>query len=79
MVLKLLDAGYADRLLISADFGVNAWPNWQQNGGPGISRALTVFVPKLRQAGVDEQTLRGILTDNSRRFLAFVPKAPRQA
>ena len=78
MVLKLLDAGYADRLLISADFGVNAWPNWQQNGGPGISRALTVFVPKLRQAGVDEETLRGILAHNSRRFLACVPQVPRR-
>ena len=30
MVLKLLDAGYADQLLFSADFGGNAWPNWQQ-------------------------------------------------
>ena len=79
MVQKLLDAGYADRLLISADFGVNQWPSWQQNGGPGISRALTVFVPKLREAGVSERTLRAILVDNSRRFLAFVPKIPRQA
>jgi phosphotriesterase-related protein len=79
MVLKLLEAGYADRLLISADFGVNAWPNWQQNGGPGISRAVTVFVPKLREAGVDEDTLRGILVHNSRRFLACVPQVPRRA
>ena len=79
MVLKLLDAGYADRLLISADFGVNAWPTWQQNGGPGVSRALTVFVPQLRKAGVKEETLRGILVNNSRRFLAFVPKIPRKA
>ena len=79
MVLKLLEAGYADRLLISADFGVNAWPNWQQNGGPGISRALTVFVPKLRAAGVDEDTVQAIMVHNSRRFLAGVPKLPRPA
>ena len=77
MVLKLLDAGYANNVLIAADFGVNAWPNWKQNGGPGVSRALTVFVPKLRKAGVPEETLHGILVNNSRRFLAFVPKAPR--
>ncbi len=79
MILKLLEAGYENRLLISADFGVNAWPNWQQNGGPGISRTVTVFVPKLRRAGVDEETLRRILVDNSRRFCAFVPKIPRTA
>lgn len=79
MILKLLDAGYRDQLLISADFGVNAWPNWQQNGGPGISRALTVFAPKLREAGVPESTIRGILVNNSRRFLAVVPRIPRPA
>ena len=79
MLLKLLDAGYRDQLLISADFGVNAWPNWQQNGGPGISRARTVFAPKLREAGVPESTIRGILVNNSRRFLAVVPRIPRPA
>ena len=79
MILRLLDAGYRDQLLISADFGVNAWPNWQQNGGPGISRALTVFAPKLREAGVPESTIRGILVNNSRRFLAVVPRIPRPA
>jgi predicted metal-dependent phosphotriesterase family hydrolase len=29
-------------------------------------------VPRLRDAGVDEKTLHGILVDNPRRFLAFV-------
>ncbi len=77
MVMKLLDAGYAANLLFSADFGNDAWPNWKQNGGPGIDRALTVWVPKLRQAGVKEETLHDILVNNSRRFLAFVPKKPR--
>jgi predicted metal-dependent phosphotriesterase family hydrolase len=33
-----------------------------------------VFLPKLREAGVSEETLHGILVDNPRRFLAFVPK-----
>jgi phosphotriesterase-related protein len=79
MVMKLLEAGYTDNILISADFGVGAWPNWKQNGGPGITRALTVFVPKLRAAGVSEETLHTILVDNPRRFLAFVPKKPRKA
>lgn len=79
MVLELLEAGYAERVLLSADFGVNQWPNWQQNGGPGVSRALTVFVPKLRQAGVDEATLRVLLEDNPRRFLSCVPKRARAA
>jgi predicted metal-dependent phosphotriesterase family hydrolase len=33
-----------------------------------------VFAPQLRKAGVDEATVRMILHDNPRRFLAFVPK-----
>jgi phosphotriesterase-related protein len=79
MIMKLLDAGYTNNIMISADFGVGAWPNWKQNGGPGITRALTVFVPKLRAAGVKEDTLHTILVDNPRRFLAFVPKKPRKS
>ena len=34
---------------------------------------LTVFVPKLRAAGVKDDTIRRITVDNPRRFLAFVP------
>jgi phosphotriesterase-related protein len=40
----------------------------------GYMRTLSGFVPKLRAAGVNEATLRTILQDNPRRFLAFVPK-----
>jgi len=72
MVMALIDAGYADNLLFAADFS-----NGQQlkhNGGPGYAKTLTLFVPKLRDAGVKEETLHGILVDNPRRFLAFVPK-----
>lgn len=77
MILELIDAGYADNVLISADFGVNVWPSWQQNGGPGVSRALTVFVPLLRAAGVSEETLIGVLEGNPLRFLTCSPRAPR--
>jgi phosphotriesterase-related protein len=40
----------------------------------GMGRAVTVFVPMLRKAGVKEETLHTILHDNPRRFLAFEPK-----
>jgi len=32
------------------------------------------FVPKVRHAGVKEDTLRKIVYENPLRFLAFVPK-----
>jgi phosphotriesterase-related protein len=72
-VLALLDAGYADRLLLSSDFAVAR--SLKRNGGPGLAQTVTVFGEMLKKAGVDEKTLRGILTGNPRRFLAFVPRA----
>ena len=41
------------------------------SSGYGIT--LTVFVPKLRKAGVTDEMIRRITIDNPRRFLAFVP------
>jgi phosphotriesterase-related protein len=67
MVLALLDAGFADHLLFSGD------------AFRAYGRPLTVFVPKLKAAGVSDEVLRRITVDNPRRFLAFVPKRPRKA
>jgi phosphotriesterase-related protein len=75
MVLALLEAGYADNLLFASDFS-NA-SQLKRNGGAGYAKTVTVFAPKLRDAGVSEETLHRILTDNPRRFLAFVPKQKR--
>ena len=70
MVLALIEAGYAGNLLFSSDLSTAAQFRW--NGGAGYGKTLTVWAPKLRAAGLDEKTLRGILVDNPRRFLAFV-------
>jgi phosphotriesterase-related protein len=75
MVLALIGAGYADNLLFASDFSNAA--QLKRNGGAGYAKTVTVFVPKLREAGVAEETLHRILTDNPRRFLAFVPKQKR--
>ena len=72
-ILALLEAGYADQLLLSSDFSNRL--ALKKNGGPGVAQTVTVFGPMLLKAGVSEATLRRILVDNSRRFLAFVPKA----
>jgi phosphotriesterase-related protein len=76
MILALLEAGYADRLLFSSDFSAGG-NQLKRNGGPGYAKTVTVFAPKLREAGVDEKILHGILVDNPRRLLAFVAKAPQ--
>ena len=50
----------------------------KKNGGGGYAKTVTVFAPKLRAAGVSDEVLHGILVDNPRRFLAFVPKKKRK-
>ncbi len=73
MVLAFLDAGHADHLLLSSDFS-NA-RSLKKNGGAGIAQTVTAFGPMLTKAGVPEATLKKILVDNPKRFLAFVPKS----
>jgi phosphotriesterase-related protein len=66
LVLALLEAGFADQVLISGD------------ASRSYGRPITAFVPQLKAAGADEATLRRITVDNPRRFLAFVPKKARK-
>lgn len=76
LVMKLLEAGYADHLMFASDvYGIQ---QTKKGGGPGYARALTVFVPKLKTAGASDDVLRQIMQDNPRRFLAFVPKKGRR-
>jgi phosphotriesterase-related protein len=72
MVLALIDAGYEDHVLLSSDFADH--PELKVNYGAGFGTAYVVFVPKMRHAGVKEETIRKITIDNPRRFLSFVPK-----
>ena len=72
LALRLLDAGYADRLVLSSDLA--RLSRLRRNGGVGYSGVLTSFLPMLRAAGVDEATLEQILVANPRRFLAFEPR-----
>jgi len=67
LVMSLIEAGFADRLLFSSD------------ASRGYSKTLTVFLPKLKAAGVTDEVLHRIMVDNPRRFLAFVPKRRRRA
>jgi len=73
MVQDLLDAGLEDHILLSSDQGnVRQFKRYYGHGGSSV---LMQFVPKLRYAGVPETSIREILVDNPRRFLAFVPLA----
>jgi phosphotriesterase-related protein len=66
MVMALIEAGFADHLMFSAD------------ASSGYAKTMTVFVPKVKAAGASDEVLHTIMYDNPRRFLAFVPKRPRK-
>ena len=72
MIMAMVEAGYADHVLVSSDFAVAR--SLKKNGGAGIAQASTVFGPMLLKAGMSEAVLHRILVDNPRRFLAFVPR-----
>jgi phosphotriesterase-related protein len=73
MAMALIEAGHADKLLLSSDFYSS--PALKANGGPGFAQTATVFGPMLIDAGLDQETLRTILVDNPKRFLSFTPRA----
>ncbi|HYL35063.1 MAG TPA: hypothetical protein VEV17_04025 [Bryobacteraceae bacterium] len=75
MLLAVLEAGYEDRVLLGSDFATE--DELKANHGAGFDSAMIVFVPKMRAAGVKEETIHKILVDNPRRFLAFVPKSAK--
>lgn len=72
MIVSVLDAGYENHVLLSADWANEALT--KRKGGPGLAIVLTAFVPRLKAAGMTDAVLRKIMVDNPRRLLAFVPK-----
>ena len=65
----MLEAGYADQLLLSHDMG---WYDPAQPGGgtpQPFTYLSTTFLPKLRDAGVDDATITKLTRDNP--FRAF--------
>lgn len=76
LVLRILDAGYAGRLLLSQD--IVGWRHGVLDGGAGTRRygyLFTHFVPALRAAGVDQGTIDLLLCDNPRRMVALQVRA----
>ena len=53
MVMALIEAGYADNLMFASDFSSAA--QLKRNAGGGYAKTVTVFAPKLRQAGAQRR------------------------
>lgn len=66
-LLKLLEAGYEDHLLLSQDVSRRSY--LIEEGGRGYTAVLQYFLPMLRERGVDEGTLDKLLCKNPARIL----------
>lgn len=63
-IVRLLDAGFADQILLSSDVFIKM--QLQHYGGFGYAHVLENFLPRLRRHGVDEHTLEAIMVANPR-------------
>lgn len=75
MLLQLLDAGYADRIVLSHDAAVFSRvtpPSWRAAHAPSwtMSHLFQVVLPRLRAAGLDETTEHQLMVVNPRSVLA---------
>jgi phosphotriesterase-related protein len=69
LALDLIDAGFAEKILLSQDVGQMA--ELRSRGGRGYTYLAERFLPKLSEAGVDEATLRTLTVENPRRWLTI--------
>ena len=64
-----MEAGFQDHILLSHDhFTKTQLKNY---GGGGYSYVLRYFLPLLKQRGVTDEIISGILIGNCARFLAL--------
>ncbi|WP_019883963.1 phosphotriesterase family protein [Streptomyces purpureus] len=67
LLLGLIDAGHADRALLSCDISRHAY--LRTEGGQGYGHLFGSFLPRLRAAGVEEETIDLLTRRNPLRFL----------
>ncbi|NSC24394.1 phosphotriesterase [Streptomyces albus subsp. chlorinus] len=67
LLLALLEAGYADRVLLSCDISRHGY--LMSEGGQGYGHLFRSFLPALRAAGVDEDLIDLMTRRNPLRFL----------
>ena len=72
-ILSLIEAGYADRILLSHDLFPKA--HFKSYGGTGFAYVLEKFLPHLRALGVTEEHINKFMVENPARALTF--SAPR--
>jgi len=73
--MQILEAGHTDKLIFASDFYRRT--ELKMEGGSGYAGTLSRFTQKLREAGVDDDTMCSLIVENPRRWLAFHPQSDR--
>jgi phosphotriesterase-related protein len=68
LILRMLERGHGDRILLSQDVCDNSQLVFY--GGNGYTYLQETFLPRLRERGVGEDEIRRITVENPRRLLA---------
>jgi phosphotriesterase-related protein len=69
MLRRLVDAGHAERILVSGDMGRRSYLT-AYGGEPGFGYILQTFVPHLRREGFDEALIEQIFVQSPARWLS---------
>ncbi|TDD45392.1 aryldialkylphosphatase [Nonomuraea terrae] len=67
IALAVIEDGHADRLLVST--GLSRVAQVRRYGGPGYAHLFDTLLPRLREAGVDDDVIRRVTHDNPLRWL----------
>ena len=68
-IIRLIDAGYAHRILLSHDICTKV--QLKAYGGTGYSFVLETFLPHLRDKGVSDEHIRMMMVENPKRILTL--------
>lgn len=75
-ILRLVDHGFADRILISQDIFIKSL--LRTNGGPGFGHILQFFIPRLQRMGATSELIDQLVITNPRRMFEL-PKENRES
>ena len=68
-IMKLIDTGYLDRILISQDIATKV--QLKRYGGTGYSFILESFLPHLRRIGISDEQINQIMVESPKRVLTL--------
>ncbi len=72
-LMKFLEKGYENQLLLSSDLTRNS--HMRVNGGQGYDVVLRRFIPRLKEYGVDEKIIQKLLTKNPQQAFSIRKEA----